>query len=542
MRSPIIIAITLLVSATAFSQSVAENAYWFYFSDKDNNTYQLDKPEEFLSDRSIDRRAWQSLPIDETDLPVSQVYIDSLGKLNLEIKHVSKWLNGVLVLSTDTVLIDTLCHISFIDSIRWMPILTETYFPGVPTMDRFEPALNVPPSYSYGPSLTQVSQVKANFLHQKGYTGAGVHVAVLDVGFLNMPELPAFQKMYDQDQLLDSRNFVDKALDAYQSHGHGTNVSSIIAGNWTDTLIGTAPDATLILALTENADSETKVEEFAWIEAAEWVDSLGADIINTSLGYTQFDDENTNYIYEDMDGETAFISRASGLLTEKGILSVTSAGNSGNDPWYYIGAPGDASDILTVGAVDSAGAIASFSSRGPTYDHRIKPEIVAKGVATIIQSHQGNAAAGNGTSFSSPVIAGAAASLWQAYPSMPVKDLIRAIIESSDRSKNPDATYGYGIPDFGKAFNVISSAPTSEISVELKAYPNPFREYLNIELPIISSDEYQIRFYDVQGREIFYTFDIVPVRIDIPGSLPPGMYIIELKNDKNTYRGRIIKN
>lgn len=531
-----------MLAAGLQAQKVADKSYWFYFTDKENNGFQVDEPEDFLSQRSIDRRAWQSLPVNISDLPVTQSYLDSLQKLKLEIKHVSKWLNGVLVISDDEALIDTLYEISFIDSCQWLPFPDDQYFPPAPLSNRFDDALSVPPSFGYGLSFIQVDQVGAYYLHQKGYTGRGVYIAVMDIGFANMPTLPAFQQAYAEGRILATRNYVDRSLEIYQSAGHGTYVSSIIASTWPDSLIGTAPDATLILACTENGPTETRIEEFAWIEAAEWADSLGADIFNTSLGYSHhFNDPVYNYTYEDLDGETAYITRAAAMTSRKGILSVTSAGNEGRDPWYYINAPGDAENILTVGAVDKNGNIAGFSSHGPTYDHRIKPEVVAMGVDTYLQSSSGKLAHGNGTSFSSPIMAGAAACLWQAYPSMTASDLIRAIITSSDRSDNPDATYGYGIPNLGNAYHAITSTPKPMEPEALRVFPNPFREYLNVELSLSELGDYELTIFDIQGRKVYAAFESVPARLSVPNTVGPGIYILEIKNNRNTYRGRIIR-
>jgi serine protease AprX len=540
MRRLYTIIIVLLISIPAFSQRVAENSYWFYFTDKDNNGYSVHEPEEFLSIRSIDRRAWQSLFINETDLPVTQSYLDSLSKLNLEIKHVSKWLNGVLVISSDTELIDTLTNISFVSTDKWEHTFDETNYPE-PSADRFEPALETPPSYAYGYSKKQVSQVGTEILHQAGYTGAGVYVAVIDMGFTNMPIMKAFKKTYERDLLLAERNFVDRSVDAYENHHHGTHVASIIAANWTDTLIGTAPDATLILAVTENGASETKIEEFAWIEAIEWADSLGVDIINTSLSYSQFDDPLTNYSYEDMNGYTAFSSRVASWSAHKGLLNVVSAGNAGNNAWHYIAAPADASNTISVGAVDSMGNIASFSSRGPTYDHRIKPEIVARGVLNAVSTVYDLVAFVNGTSYSSPIISGSAACLWQAFPSLPASKLMRVIFESSDLRWTPDIIYGYGTPNFGRALQLVSAAPTSLLSQDLKAYPNPFHEVLYIELPIEDCGEYQITIYDLQGRTVHSSQESIPVQIELARDTPSGIYIIELKNREQSFRSRLIK-
>jgi len=467
MKKLFLLALVIAIAWPARAQRVAENTHWFYFTDKLNTGFSVTQPDAFLSQRSIDRRAWQSLPVDQSDLPVTQSYVDSLEALGLGIRHTSKWLNGVLVTSTDSLLLDTLHRLSFIDTVRWVPATAERYFPGIPQGERFEPPLPSPPAYRYGFSANQIRQIKLDFLHEKGYTGRGVLMAVLDAGFSSLTTLPAFIEPVENGQILATRNFVEPEKDVYNAHSHGTNVSSIIVANWPDTLMGTAPDVQLILATTEDGRSETRIEEYAWIGGAEWADSLGADIMNTSLGYTEFDDTTTNYSYRDMDGKTAHISIANGMSAAKGMISVTSAGNSGNDNWYHIGAPADAADILAVGAVDKNGLLASFSSRGPTYDHRIKPEVSAMGALTAIQSTDSTARLGYGTSFSSPVIAGATAVLWQAFPGLTSTELMRWIIESGDRADDPDIQYGYGIPRFSTAYHAITSVDRSLLPTEI---------------------------------------------------------------------------
>ena len=541
MKIILLLALVMSVAWPATAQRIAENSYWFYFTDKQNNGYSTDQPHEFLSQRSIDRRAWQSLPVDQSDLPVTKSYVDSLAALGLEVMYTSKWLNGVLVNSTDKELIDTLHRLSFIDTIRREPLTDDRFFPGIPQGERFGPPLPSPPEYQYGYSGDQIRQVKVDFLHEKGYTGEGVLLAVLDAGFTKLTTLPAFETPLANSQIVATRNFVEKDKDVYNAHSHGTSVSSIIIANWPDTLMGTAPGVKLLLATTEDIRSETRIEEYAWIEGAEWADSLGTDIINTSLGYTTFDDSTTNYSYRDMDGKTAHISIANGMTAAKGMISVTSAGNAGNSDWYYIGAPADATDILAVGAVDKNGLLAGFSSRGPTYDHRIKPEVSAMGALTAIQSTDGKARLGYGTSYSSPVIAGATAALWQAYPALTSTELMRWIIESGSRAGLPDVEYGYGIPSFRKAFYAITAVEQSLLPESLRLYPNPFTDYIFIGIPAENQGTYTINLYDMQGRIVASDQVFAPGRTELSPALLPGMYIIEIKNDTNVYRSRIIK-
>jgi serine protease AprX len=541
MKKIILMALVMSVTWTAQAQRIAENSYWFYFTDKQNNGYSTNQPQEFLSQRSIDRRGWQYLPVDQSDLPVTKSYVDSLAALGLEVMYTSKWLNGALVSSLDKELIDTLHRLSFIDTLRWEHSADDRFFPGMPQDERFDPPLPSPPAYRYGFSGDQIRQVKVDFLHEKGYTGEGVLLAVLDAGFINLTTLPAFETPLANGQIHAARNFVEKYRDVYNANSHGTSVSSIIIANWPDTLMGTAPGVQLLLATTEDVRSETRIEEYAWIEGAEWADSLGTDIINTSLGYTTFDDSTTNYSYRDMNGKTAHISIANGMTAAKGMISVTSAGNSGNDDWYYIGAPADAANILAVGAVNKDGVLTGFSSRGPTYDHRIKPEVSAMGALTAVQSTDSTAKLGYGTSYSSPVIAGATAALWQAYPALTANELMQWIIESGNRAGLPDVEYGYGIPSFRKAFYAITAVDQSLLPESLKVYPNPFTDYIFIGIPAENQGTYTINLYNMQGRLVASERGYAPGRTDLPLTLLPGMYIIEIKNKTDIYRSRIIK-
>lgn len=531
--------LTLSISSSA--QRIAKDTYWFYFTDKKDNGFSIEQPEAFLSQRSIDRRAWQSLPIDNTDTPVSQSYVDSLKNLGLKILFTSKWLNGVLVSSNNKDLIDTLYKVSFIDSLMWEPDPDDLYFPSPPGGSRF--TMNAEGStFNYGYAVQQLDQINLPFMHRKGFTGKGVLIAVLDAGFNKMTILPAFADVYAENRILATHDFVNGQTDVYHSHNHGTYVSSIIISSWNDSLIGAAPDAELILALTENPASETRIEEYSWIAGAEWADSIGADVFNTSLGYTEFDDSTTNYVYSDMDGKTSHISIANGMTASKGIVSTTSAGNEGDASWHYIGAPADANNILSVGAVDFEGNIVDFSSRGPSADLRIKPDVSAMGYGTAVQTLDSAIRRGSGTSFSSPLIAGAAAVLWQALPGLTASEIIEIIIQSGDRYNNPDNDYGYGIPNFKSAYQSITGADKHSFQAELRVYPNPFDSYIVLGLSDFNNIPATLRLMDLQGRIVFSaTIKSLESRIYIPETLNSGMYIIELRSEKEKQISRIIK-
>ena len=531
----------LFWTSVASAQQIADSVYWVYFTDKTGNGYQIDQPEKFLSERSVNRRAWQDLAIDNLDLPVTQSYVEELKAMGVEIKHVSRWLNGIAMINADTQLFRQVLEKPFTDTSAWVPVGDDLYFPPKPSGSRFEPPLTNPPMYDYGIATEQINMLNMNMLHDLGYTGKGVWIAVLDAGFHNVDSLPSFETMIHEDRLLGTRNFVNDTPIFRQNSNHGMYVLSIMGAEWNGNMIGTAPHASYMLCMTENPVQETRIEEIAWIEAAEYVDSLGFDVINTSLGYSDFDGDEFDYTYRDMDGRTTYVSRAASLTASRGILACNSAGNSGDDEWYYITAPADAFDLLTVGAVDSIQVIGNFSSRGPTFDVRIKPDISSMGVATGVQSISGGTFRGNGTSFSSPLIAGSVASLWQAYPYISAKEMINWVRQSGDQYLNPDIAYGFGIPDFMRTYWSITDIPVRFVPGQMEIYPNPAQHQIMIKLPEGRTGQYELCFYDLSGKLLVSRQVSIPGEVNLPEKLLDGIYILEIKSDYAVYHSRLIK-
>ena len=523
------------------AQQLAEGVYWVYFKDKAGNGFSVDQPEAFLSERSLQRRAWQGLPVDTRDLPVTSGYLTELRELGVEIRHVSRWLNGVAMVNADSQQFMQVLDLPFTDTVAWEPDQGVMYYPPHNGAARFEAPMDQAPLFDYGLSLEQAAMLGVDLLHGLGYTGKGVWIAVLDAGFSRVDSLPSFQTMISEGRLIGTRNFVHSGSVFRENSSHGMNVLSSMGGNWTGNLLGTAPDASYFLCMTEDPSRETKIEEIAWIEAAEYVDSLGFDVINTSLGYSDFDGTAFDYTYEDMDGKTAFISRAASLTASRGMIACNSAGNEGSDPWFYVTAPADATDILTVGAVDSEGDIAGFSSRGPTFDSRIKPDVVAQGVLCVLQGVGGGLVLGSGTSFSSPVLAGSVASLWQAYPDVSAREMIRWVRQSGDRSLNPDATFGFGIPDMARAYWNITHVPAGIKPGRLELYPNPADSWIRVRLPGQESGSHEIRVYDMSGRTVLVREADLSAEFPLPSSLQRGVYLIEIRTGQGIYRGRFIK-
>ncbi len=532
--------LALVVTPLLNAQEIADSVYWVYFTDKDNTGYQINRPEEFLSERSINRRAWQGLGVDSRDLPVNNNYVQELKELGIEIRHISRWLNGFAMIHADSADYQQVLEKSFTDTVAWSPPSNDRYFPQKIAGERFSPPLKTPPGFSYGVAREQVTMLKMDHLHELGYTGKGVWIAVLDAGFYNVDSLPSFEAMIAEDRLLGTRNFVNDKHVFRENSAHGMNVLSTMGGEWDGNMVGTAPHASYLLCMTENPASETRLEEIAWIEAAEFADSLGFDVINTSLGYSDMDGEAYDYTYSDMDGKTTFISRAASLTASRGIIAVNSAGNAGRGDWYYITAPADAPNILTVGAVDSTNYIGAFSSRGPSFDARVKPDVTAMGVASGLQLQNGGLGRGSGTSFSSPILAGSVASLWQAYPDLPANEMIHFVRQGGDRVKNPDSTYGFGLPDFFWTYFSITGVSNRMIPGHLEVYPNPASEMIMIKVPDQETGLQTLGFYDISGRKVHVMQTELPGQVHLPGRLSPGIYILEINTGRGVYRSRLI--
>ncbi|MEN8202573.1 MAG: S8 family serine peptidase [Bacteroidota bacterium] len=536
----LLFALILFLSPTLFAQEIADSVFWVYLTDKDENGYQIDQPDAFLSRRSIDRRAWQGLGIDRRDLPVNGNYVQEIRDMGVQVKHISRWLNGIAMINATEALYRQVLEKSFTDTLPWFPETDELFFPPRPGGSRFAPPLETAPEFEYGVAMEQVTMLKMDHVHQLGYTGKGVWIAVLDAGFKNVDSLPSFELMIEEGRLLGTRNFVNDEPIFRQSNAHGMNVLSTMGGEWNGYMVGTAPHASYLLCMTENVEQETRIEEIAWIEAAEFADSLGFDISNTSLGYSDMDGDKYDYSYSDMDGKTTFISRAASLAASRGMIAVNSAGNEGSHPWYYITAPADARDIFTVGAVDSTNEIAAFSSRGPTYDARIKPDVTAMGVASGVQYQEGGLARGSGTSFSSPILAGSVASLWQAYPELTAREMIHLVRQGGDRVKNPDSTYGFGLPNFFKTYWSITGVPSRSVQGKLEIYPNPARDMIMIKVPGASSGMQTIRIYDISGRMLHALQAQIPGQVALPGDLSGGIYILVIHTISGVYHSNLI--
>ncbi len=429
--------------------------YWIQFTDKANSPFSIDEPEEFLSYRAIDRRNRYNIPIIEQDIPVNPDYVQAIIEIGASIIHSSRWFNGISIHTDDTTMLERIRELSFVAQIKTVKTLSGSYpvskydkFDRISKLAGFFKSGGTDTTYfDYGATTRQTGMLNGHILHNQGYHGQGMIIAVLDGGFTNVDINPVFDSLWQNNQIIENWDFVKGTPLGFDGHPHGGQVLSLMGANVPGSIVGTAPKASYILLRTEDGATEFRIEEDNWVAGAEFADSAGADLINSSLGYTTFDDTSMNYSYRDMDGNTTRITQAADIAASKGLLVVTSASNEGASEWHYIGAPADGDSVFSIGAVDSQGVYAYFSSTGPTFDGRIKPNVCAQGYQAALADSQGTVFLGNGTSYSSPIICGMTACLWQSNKSLNNMEIIRIIEQSGSQANQPDSLLGYGIPD-----------------------------------------------------------------------------------------------
>ena len=446
MKKLVLLVFALNICLGTFAQFTPGDTlkYRISLKDKAATDYSLQKPEMYLSKKSIERRKRQGLEIDSTDLPVCKKYVDAIRKKGVHVLVTGKWDNFVTVSCNDSMLIAEIAGLPFVRS-------TERVWRGVAKRASERDSLINKPLRTdslYGPAITQIKMSHADRLHEAGFKGQGMTIAVIDAGFHNVDKIEAMKNI----NILGTRDFVNPEADIYAESSHGMSVLSCMAMNQPNVMIGTAPEASYWLLRSEDEYSENLVEQDYWAAAIEFADSVGVDLVNTSLGYYSFDDPAKNYRYRDLNGHYALMSREAAKAADKGIVVVCSAGYSGSGSWKKITPPGDAENVITVGAVNKYGVLAPFSSVGNTADGRVKPDVVAVGLGSDVMGTDGNLRHANGTSFSSPIMCGMVACLWQACPELTAKEIIELVRRSGDRAVFPDNIYGYGIPDLWKAY------------------------------------------------------------------------------------------
>ena len=533
MKKVIILAFLLGSVSSLWSQQDA----WVFFTDKENVEASLANPISILTQDALDRKSLHNTPIDERDVPVNESYISTIkSQTGIQVMAKSKWFNCVHVRGSEED-ISALETLTFVDSIDFADnSLTRS------TVDfgfkKGEPETQQRVVYNYGATDNQVTQIGVQFLHEQDFVGDGMVVAVLDSGFPGVDVNGGFSGLHNEGRLLDGYDFVDREDNEFAFTGstHGARVASDIVGFIEDEFVGTAPHVSLYCFRTEDVGSENPVEESYWVEAAERADSLGVDIINTSLGYRTFDNPAYDYTYEDMNGETTFISRGATHAFEKGMLVVTSAGNSGAG---MISAPADSPGALTVGAVDSDGNYAGFSSIGPSSDGRVKPDVMAKGASSAVLDQNNNITTSSGTSFSSPIMAGAVASLWQASPEKTNAEIMQIVREAAHLYPDNTPEMGYGIPDFGEALNVLSVEDNNAFAKAYILSPNPATEQFEIQ-SINGSGSMQVTIYDLLGKQISSLKANENILTVDTSRLTSGIYLVQILEDSRTTTQKLI--
>lgn len=471
----------------AGNNGFAQREYVVYFKDKANSGYNLSNPLSMISQRALDRRTKQGIAMDSSDIPVNSNYITQVQATGAIILRKSKWFNAVVV-DCDSFTLNQILSLPFVENDQRIFKVKQPDREFVEIPVNLKRTDNAKSTLDYGAAGNQIRMLGADVMHDDGYDGSGMWIGVFDSGFRNSDTISAFDHLHQSGRILGTYDIVDGDQTVYDAHSHGTSVLSCMAAFSPGQIIGTAFGASYFLFRTEKVSSETQMEEINWLVAAEIADSLGVDLINTSLGYSTMDDSLFSHTYQDMDGNTTIISRAATIASRKGMLCVSSAGNEGNSSWFHITAPADADSTLTVGAVRDDSLLASFSGRGPTFDGRLKPNVVAQGqLAAVISSSSGNVVNGSGTSFSGPIMAGFAAGLWSAYPNKTNIELINLIQMSADRYLNPNNDYGYGIPNYERAkfLSLISSFENDD--KDFKIFPNPLSENTKLKLQVSSN-------------------------------------------------------
>jgi len=524
----------VLVSEEAHAQY-----YWVGFTDKNDSPWSLSMPEAYLSERAIQRRKDQNIPIDSLDLPVNSTYTMQVIQLGAKFIHSSKWLNGITVQALSEDFAEHVHELPFVREVQMTKraSTTKRAVDKFAEPEAFRKMLEIDTTM-YGESAWQVAQLNGQFLHNQDFRGEGIHIAVLDAGFLHADRFSAFDSLWANGLILGTKDFVFDGQDFFETHYHGMSVLSIMGGNVPGKLIGTAPRASYWLIRTEDTGSEYLIEEDNWAAAAEFADSAGVDIINSSLGYFTFDDPGMNHTYADMDGNTTRVTRAANIAVSRGMLVFSSAGNEGREgnSWKYIIAPSDGDSVIGVGATNKEGVPAPFTSHGPAYGGAVKPNVSAVGWNTILQRSNGTIGTGNGTSFSSPVMAGTAACLWQANPQATASQLKQAIEQSAHLFSNPDSLLGYGIPDMKIADKILKSAILEKWANNTNwlVYPNPATDYLVLQKnSAASSKMVKLAFYTVDGKLVRREEkpDASKIMVQNLQSLPSGLLILHIVSD-----------
>lgn len=521
----------LLLPLSLFSQKSYK--FWVEFRDKNNSPYCICRPWEFLSAPALERRAKAGIPVEENDLPVNPAYLEQLKAAGVRIHTASRWMNAAAIIS-DSVGAAKVGQLPFVRSVQYLgPHLKFRNPPNraqkMRTPLKSDPAIPGDQVPFWGYAAQQNSLLGIPLLHAVGQRGEGIRIVVMDGGFINADTIPLFDSVALQGRLWQGWDFVERDGAVYEAAQHGTSVLSVMASNLPHYFVGGAPDATYYLLKTEDTGGEYPIEEVNWIAGAEWADSIGADIINASLGYTSFNDPRLSHSFKELDGRTAIGSRGAGIAATKGMIICNAAGNEGDGPWHYLGVPADAPGIVAVGAVNSERAHATFSSYGPSADGRIKPDLMAPGDEVVTAGNVGiDLGLSSGTSLASPMLAGGLAALWSAFPEKTAKEILDAVYHNADQAQQPDNTRGYGLPDLGGAWLELSGFMEGQDelfhydrrcgTLDIPFIKDRFKADGSLELRDIFGKSYRVKAFRIASHEVSI------LHAEGLEAIPPGYY------------------
>ena len=543
-----------LAGATSLTPAQAQvRRHLVYFRDKAGTPYTVAQPQAFLSARAVQRRTRQGIAVLPRDLPVTPAYATQVrNTTGVRLLYTSRWFNAAVV-ECDAPALARLQGLSFVRNTTQLNRLAQPATPAGPSPQQaapLAPRTTATPA-DYGLAYWQAQMIGAVAMHNAGYRGEGMQVAVFDAGFPGVDQMQAFASLRQEGRLLSTFDFVDKDRGVFEKNDHGTLTLSTLAANQPGLMIGTAPKASYHLCLTEDVTSEHPVEEANWLIAAEYADSLGVDVISSSLGYTTFDAPSVDHTYAELNGRTAIGSRAATIAARVGILVVNSAGNDGNNGWQYIGVPADADSVLAVGAVDSLLQRGGFSSIGPSADGRTKPDLAAMGVRAAGLTPSNFVIRGNGTSYACPILAGMATGFWQANPTLTAQQVRQLLRQSGNQASSPDNFLGYGVPNFVLAYNLanpgapLSTGTPRDPAGELSVFPNPAGSELTLQLPeAFRRQPLRVRILDVRGAVVHEQQLAAPGQAQLPLHLPvlrAGTYVCTVEAGAETRTVRFVR-
>jgi subtilisin family serine protease len=542
--------LVFLLSFGWTTKGLAQDRYAVFFKFKPQKEYSLASPSKFLTQKAIQRRAREKFAVDSLDLPVTAAYLQGISAYSQELLYVSKWLNAAVVV-TDAAGKKNMEALPFVQKVE---LVAKGFI--AKTGNRTVPEISQKPTKNQKWAIEESYREAAAYdfqndllgipaMHQAGFTGKGITVAVFDSGFPGLEKATPFAHVFTNKRIVGQLNVVRPWIkEVFRDHEHGTQVASLILANQAGTLVAGAHQAQVIFAITEDVATEYPIEELNWVRAAEYADSLGVDIINSSLGYLDFDEPSLTYTTAQLDGKTTYVTRGATLAAKRGILVVNSVGNYGSAGSSSLVAPADAQGILAVGSVNASSVVSTFSSRGPTADGRIKPELVAFGQSPVLIRGSGQVSAAAGTSFSAPQLTALAAGLWEAKPEWTKDELLTNLIKSGTQYATPDQNLGYGIPNFRSAYYGALLGLKEEIESGSSIYPNP-----------LSTESLHIRF----GKELRLTLQILdgsgrrvveqvgernaiqqPFVFNL-SDLPSGIYFLQLLDGKEIAYKKLIK-